>query len=133
LANTGANINVCADVSLFYSYQCKGIGALLTENGSHARVLSVGTVILKFSSGKMVMLKNVHHVLSIKNNLVSGSQLYRDGYKIVFESNKCILSKYGTFVGKDYDNEDLFRLFLHDTCNKSMNNVVSNESNIWHS
>jgi hypothetical protein len=102
-------------------------------NGSHARVLSVGTVILKFSSGKMVLLKNVQHVLSIKKNLISGSQLCRDGYKSVFESNKCILSKYGTFVGKGYDNEDLFHLYLHDTCNKSMNNVVSNESNIWHS
>jgi hypothetical protein len=72
-------------------------------------------------------------ISSPSKNLVSGSQLCRDGYRLVFVSNKCILSKYGTFVGKDYDNEDLFRLFLHDTCNKSMNNVVSNESNIWHS
>jgi hypothetical protein len=28
-------------------------------NGSHARVLGVGTVILKFTSEKMVLLKNV--------------------------------------------------------------------------
>jgi hypothetical protein len=77
-----------------------------------------------------VLLKNVHHVPSIKKNLVSGSQLCRDGYKLVFESNKCILSKYGTFVGKGYDSGGLFRLSLHG---KSVNNVVSNESNIWHS
>jgi hypothetical protein len=25
-ANTGANIHVCADISLFFSYQCKGTG-----------------------------------------------------------------------------------------------------------
>jgi hypothetical protein len=68
-----------------------------------------------------------------KKNLVSGSQLCRDGYKFVFESNKCILSKYGTFVGKGYDSEGLFCLSLHDTCNKSVNNIVSNELNIWHS
>ena len=80
-----------------------------------------------------MLLKNVQHVPSIKKNLVSGSQLCRDGYKIVFESNKCILSKYGTFVGKCYDNEGLFHLSLHDTCNKSVNNIVSNESNIWYS
>jgi hypothetical protein len=43
---------------------------------------------------------------SIKKNLVSGSLLCRDGYKLVFfVSNKCILSKYGTFVGKCYDVE----------------------------
>jgi hypothetical protein len=28
-ANTGANIHVCADISLFSSYQCEGAGALL--------------------------------------------------------------------------------------------------------
>jgi hypothetical protein len=67
------------------------------------------------------------------DNLVSGSLLCRDGYKLVFESNKCILSKYGTFVGKGYDSGGLFRLSLHDVCNKFVNNVISNESYIWHS
>jgi hypothetical protein len=79
------------------------------RNGSHARVLGVGTVILKFTLGKTVLLKNMQHVPSIKKNLVSGSLLCRDGYKLVFESNKCILSKYGTFVGKGYDSGGLFR------------------------
>jgi hypothetical protein len=97
------------------------------------RVFGVGTVILKFTSGKMVLLKNVQHVPSIKKNLVSGSHICRDGYKIIFESNKYILSKYGIFVAKCYDNEVLFRLSLHDTCNKSVNSIVSNELNIWHS
>jgi hypothetical protein len=91
---------VCADISLFSSYQCKGAGALLMGNKSHARVLGVGTVILKFTLKTIVLLKNVQHVSSIKKNLVSGSLLCRDGYKLVFESNKCILSKYGTFVRK---------------------------------
>jgi hypothetical protein len=102
-------------------------------NGSHARVLSVGTVILKFTSRKTVLLKNVEHVPSIKKNLVSGSLLCQDGYKLVFGSNKCILSKYGTFDGKGYDSGGLFRLSLHDVCNKSVNNVISNELYIWHS
>jgi hypothetical protein len=124
---------VCSDISLFSSYQCKGTRALLMGNGSHARVLGVDTVILKFTSGKMVILKNVHHVPSIKKSLVSGSLLCRDCYKLVFESHKFILSKYAIFVGKGYDSGGLFRLSLHDVCNKSVNNVVSNESYIWHS
>jgi hypothetical protein len=61
-ADTSANIHVCADISLFSSYQCKGAGALLMGNKSHARVLGVGTVILKFTSEKTVLLKNMHHV-----------------------------------------------------------------------
>jgi len=72
--DTGANIHVCTDASLFSSYQVGWTGALLMANESHARVLGVGTLILKFTSRKVVLLKNVQHVPSIKKNLVSGSQ-----------------------------------------------------------
>lgn len=131
----GANVHVCADVSLFSSYQAGVTRALLMGNGSHARVLGVGTVTLNLISGKTMLLKNVQHVPSIKKNLVSGSLLCRDGFKIVLESNKCVLSKYGTFVGKGYDCGGLFRFSLHDNvCNNVVNNVlISDESNIWHS
>jgi hypothetical protein len=73
--DSGANINVCVDASLFSSYHASRTGALLMGNGSHVCVLGVGMVILKFTSGKTVLLKNVQHVPSIKTNLVSGSQL----------------------------------------------------------
>jgi hypothetical protein len=99
-------------------------------NGARVAVRGVGTVDLKLTT---VQLKNVHHVPSIKKNLISGSLLCRDGYKPVFESNKYILSKYDTFVGKDYENEGLFRLSLIDTCFNSVNHVSHNvETNIWH-
>jgi hypothetical protein len=104
---------VC-DISLFSSYQAGVTGSLLMGNGSHVRVLGVGTVNLKFTSGKTVLLKHVQHVLSIKMNLVSGSLLCRDGFKITLESNKCILSKYETFVEKGYVSGGLFRLSLFD-------------------
>jgi hypothetical protein len=50
--DTKANIHVCVDVSLFSSYQVSGTTSLLMVNGSHARVLGVGTVNLKLTSGK---------------------------------------------------------------------------------
>ena len=50
--DTGANIHVCANASLFSSYQDRGTVSLLMGNGSHARVLGVGTVNLKFTSGR---------------------------------------------------------------------------------
>ena len=112
--DSGANIHVCADVSLFTSYQAGRTRALLTGNGSHARVLDASTVILKFTSEKTVLLKNVQYVPSIKKNLVSASQICRDGFKIVLESNKCVVSRHGTSVGKGYDCGGLFRLSLLD-------------------
>jgi hypothetical protein len=44
-------------------------------NSLCVHVLGVGTVNLKFTSGKTVLLKNVQHVPSIKKNLVSGSMM----------------------------------------------------------
>ncbi len=73
--DTGANIHVCADISLFSSYQVGRGSSLLMGNGSLAAVHGVGMVDLKFTSGKIVQLKNVQHVPSIKKNLVSGSLL----------------------------------------------------------
>ena len=52
--DSGANIHVCADVSLFTSYQAGRTGALLMGNGSYAHVLGAGTVVLKFTSGETV-------------------------------------------------------------------------------
>ena len=78
-------------------------------NSSSASVRGVGTVVLKFTSGKIVRLKNVHYVPSVNKNLVSGSLLCRDGYKLVFESNKFVISKYGTFVGKGYESGEIGR------------------------
>ena len=69
-------------------------------NSSHARVLGAGTVVLKFTSEKTVLLKNIQHVPSINKNLVSGSQMCRGSFKIVLESNKCVVSRHGTFCWK---------------------------------
>ncbi|KAK1678392.1 hypothetical protein QYE76_039240 [Lolium multiflorum] len=96
--------------------------SVMMGNGLHATVRGVGTD-LKFTSGKIVQLRNVLHVPSIKKNLVSGSRLMKDGFKLVFESNKVVLSKYGTFVGKGYECEGMFRFSLEDFCD----NVVNHE------
>ena len=70
-------------------------------NGSAASVLGVGMVDLKLSSGKTVPLKNVQHALTINRNLISVS-LCQNGYKLVFESNKVVMSKFVNFIGKGY-------------------------------
>ena len=65
----------------------------------------------------------MQHVPSIRKNLISDSLLCLDGYKLVFESNKCVLSKYETFVGKGYESGGLFHLSLIDACVNSVKHV----------
>jgi hypothetical protein len=124
-------ISMCADISLFSTYHVRGTGSLLMENWSHARVLGVGMVNLKLTLGKTVRLKHVQHVPNIKKNLVSCSLLCRDGFKLVFESNKCMLSKYENFVDKGYESRGLFHLSLSKDCNNVVNIIMNvTESNV---
>ena len=104
-------------------------------NGSAAPVLGVGMVELKLSLGKIVHLKNVQHAPSINRNLISRSLLCRDGFKLVFESNKVVISKFENFVGKGYESGGLFCLNTVDP-NFHLNIASMNkicESNVWHS
>jgi hypothetical protein len=72
----------------------------------------------------------VQHVSSINKNLVIGSLLCRDGFKVVFESNKFVLSKCGQFIGKGYVCRGLFCFLVSGFFNNSVNNICDriNES-----
>ena len=121
---------------MFTSYQVARDSSVLMGNGSHASVRGVGTVDLKFTSGKIVQLRNVQHVPTMNKNLVSGSLLCRDGFKVVLESNKVVVSKHGQFIGKGYECGGLFRFSLSDFCNKSVNHICGNVNayaSVWHS
>jgi hypothetical protein len=76
-------------------------------NGFHASVHSIDMVDLKFTLGKIVQLKNVQHVPSMNKNLVSGTLLCRNGFKVVLEFDKVVVSKSIQFIGKGYDYEGL--------------------------
>ncbi|WVZ58555.1 hypothetical protein U9M48_008818 [Paspalum notatum var. saurae] len=109
--------------------------SVLMGNGSAVSVLGTGTVDLKFTSGKIVQLKNVQHVPSMNKNLVSGSLLLRDGFKVVLESNKVIVSRHSLFIGKGYVSGGLFRLSLSDFSNKCVNHIcggVNDDASLWH-
>jgi len=51
--DTGASVPVFVDISLFSSYQAVQGSSMLMENGSHVSVHGVGTIDLKFTSGKI--------------------------------------------------------------------------------
>jgi hypothetical protein len=136
--DTGANVHVCSDLNLFSSYEVTDSSSILMGNGSRAVVHGVGRVDLKLTSRKTLSLKNVQHVPGINRNLISGSLLCRDGFKLVFESNKFIVLKFGMFIGKGYDSGGLFCLSVIDDCNNMANSISCSEMNIgeaavWHS
>ena len=52
--DTGANVHVCTDISMFLSYQVVYDSFILMGNGSHASVRGISMVNLKFTSEKIV-------------------------------------------------------------------------------
>lgn len=133
--DTRTNVHVCSDIFLFSSYQVAGASSVLMGNGLHASVLGVGTVDLRLTLGKITHLKNVQHAPTINKNLVSDSLLCRHGYKLVFESNKIVMSKFGNIVGKGYESGGLFRIstleyYYNLNAATGLNKC---EVNIWHS
>ena len=61
-------------------------------------------------SGKKLTLNDVLHVPDIRKNLVSCSLLSKNGFKLVIESNKFVLTKNGMYVGKGYMSNGLFKI-----------------------
>ena len=95
-----ANIYVCFNRNLSKCYQNSSGGSMTLENNSITQLLGVGQVDLRMTSGKILTLESVWHVLEIRRNLVSGSSLVQQGYKLVMESNKVVIIKNNIFVGR---------------------------------
>ena len=62
------------------------------------------------TSSKKLTLNDLLHVPDIRKNLVSCSLLSKNGFKLVIESDKFVLTKNGMYVGKGYMSNGLFKI-----------------------
>ncbi|KAH9751211.1 hypothetical protein KPL71_014192 [Citrus sinensis] len=137
--DTGATRHVCSDKGLFTSFEpVSNEEKLFMGNSVTSEIEGQGKVILKMTSGKELTLNNVLYVLEIQKNLVSGSLLSKHGFRMVFESDRVVLSKNGMYVGKGYVNDGLLKLNVM-TLKPTINNKATSSacllesSNLWHS
>ena len=57
-----------------------------------SKIEGKGKVILKWTFGEALTLNNVLHVPEIRKNLISDSILSKKGFKMVFKSDKFVLT-----------------------------------------
>ncbi|GLT33021.1 hypothetical protein SLA2020_076440 [Shorea laevis] len=130
--DSGATVHVCNNKAQFKSYEdLKEPEEVLMGNNVTAKVLSKGTVELKFTSSHKLTLVNVFHVPDITKNLVSINLLYKRGLRVILESDKAIISKNGNFVGKGYSCDGMFKLSINEINNVSAY-IVEHSSSLWH-
>ena len=120
----GATRHICSDKKMFFSYEAINDGKqLFMGNSSTSKVEGKGKVILKMTSKKELTLNDVLHVPEIRRNLVSGSLLSKKGFRLVFESDKFVLTKSGVYVGNGCMSNGLFKMnvmtFVSDFNNKN--------------
>lgn len=108
--DTDATRHVCVEKRIFFTYKEMDGKGLYMENSSTSKVLGVGKIILKMTSGKLLTFNNILHVVNIRKNLVSNSLLSTNDFKMIFKSDKLILSKSGMFIEKSYLCDDLFKM-----------------------
>ena len=107
----GATCHVCLETKMFSTYNPMGNGGkIFMGNSLTSKIEGIGKVVLKMITGKFLTLKDVLHVPEIQKNLVFGSFLSKNGFILVFESDKFSLFKSGMFVGKGYLSNDLFKM-----------------------
>ena len=134
--DTGATRHICGDKNLFSEFTpIIGGEKLYMGNSSTSVVEGKGTMLLKFTSGKIVTLVDVLYVPEIRKNLVSGPLLSKKGFKLVFESDKFVLTKAGMYIGKGYLTDGMFKLnvIVSDAINKNNASVyIADSFDIWH-
>ncbi|GJW99868.1 retrovirus-related pol polyprotein from transposon TNT 1-94 [Tanacetum coccineum] len=135
--DTGATRHVCDDKSMFHSFRAIDNGQkLYMGNSATADIKGEGDVVLKMTSKKELKLTNVLYVSEIRKNLVSGWLLNKFGFRLVFESDKFVLSKNQVYVGKGYAMNGMFKLnvmVVKNEINKMNSSAYLIESsNVWH-
>ncbi|CAM9000087.1 unnamed protein product [Rhodiola kirilowii] len=109
--DTGATHHICSDKNAFSELKLAETGEkVYMGNSATSEVKGKGSVILKMTSGKELKLTNVSYVADNRKNLVSGALLDAHGFKIVFESQKVVLSKNGMYVGRGYVKDGMWKL-----------------------
>ena len=88
---------------------------------SKIKVLGSGEVELKFTSGRVITLKDVLYTLSMRKNLISSFLLNKASFKQTMESDNYVITKNRLFVGKGYACDGMFKL-------KVKNNKASTSS-----
>ncbi|KAL0414013.1 UNVERIFIED_CONTAM: Retrovirus-related Pol polyprotein from transposon TNT 1-94 [Sesamum radiatum] len=136
--DTGATRHICSDKEMFSTYTPINGRKLFMGNSATSNIVGLGKVVLKMTSGKELTLIDVLHVPDIRKNLVSGSLLVKSGFRLVFESNKFILTKNSHFIGKGYVEKGLFKMNVMTVMRNFESNKITASTyltecfNLWH-
>jgi len=101
LIDSGCTNHMSFDRELFKELDTCVASKVKIGNGEHIAVKGKGTVAIESMSGTK-LIKDVLFVPNISQNLLSVGQLIQKGFKVIFESDQCLI--------KDANDNDVFKV-----------------------
>ena len=122
--DTGATRHVCSKKKMFSTFEpTETREEVYMRNSATSKIKGQENVVLKMTSGKELTLTKILYVPEICKNSMSGSLLSSHGFRLVFESDKFVLSKSRMYVGKWYMSDGMWKLNVMTIIKSNMNNA----------
>ena len=130
--DSGAARHICYDRSCFKTYSEEKDMKVKLGDSHTTKVAGIGNVELKFTYGWRLLLKDVLHTPEMRKNLVSSFLLNKAGFVQNIGSDQYVITKNGSFVGKGYACDNMFKLNVEMNKNVASSSYIVSSSNVWH-